>query len=326
MYSLLLVAASVGDKIDPIFRGFDMWVYRIFGAMQNGFLTTVAKVLTSFGDENFVIPVAVLGVVLCLFKKTRKYGFALVFAIAVGTLVTNVVVKPAFLRIRPYNTLQTTEFWGEYSKWYAAAGSLSESDYSFPSGHTTAAFEMAIAMFLCFRNTAKEKLKETGKKAVIGKVAFVLPIIALCTMGSRVYLMVHYPTDVLAGLVVGTCAGIIGYLGSKLVCRLIEKTALDKIDLEKLFKKGITAKAASACVVVILIGFFCLSYIPSLSEGGAEEARCEYNQSYGGEYDCNNAARDADDDKYPAFDADGDGTPDRFCKIHWKELQEKKAG
>ncbi len=321
MNPLLLAAVTVGDKIDPVFRAFDMWVYHIFGAIQNDLLTSIAKVFTALGDENFVIPVAVFGIVLCFFKKTRKYGFALIFAIAIGTLVTNVVVKPAFLRIRPYNTLQTIpELWADYSVWYRAAGSLSESDYSFPSGHTTAAFEMAVAMFLCFRNTAKEKAK-AGEKTVMGKIAFILPIVALLTMCSRIYLMVHYPTDVLAGLVVGTCAGCIGYLLSKLVCKVIEKTPIDKIDLEKVFKKGINPKAASACVVIILIGFFCLSYIPAMSEGGDSEVRCEYN----GDYDCNNAARDADDEKYPAFDADGDGDLDRFCKIHWKELHGENA-
>ena len=115
MYPVLIaLAATLGDKIDSAFYGFDVAIYKIFGAMQNGFFTAISKVFTSFGDENFVIPLAVLGVILCLFKKTRKYGFALVFAIAIGTLVTNVVVKPMVLRIRPYNTLQNAPIWGEY--------------------------------------------------------------------------------------------------------------------------------------------------------------------------------------------------------------------
>ena len=327
MYPILLAAASVGDKLDPIFRSFDIWVYKLFGAMQSDILTAVAKVFTALGDENFVIPVAVFGVILCFFKKTRKYGFALIFAIALGTLVTNVAVKPAFLRVRPYNTLQTTQYWAEYSKWYTAAGALSESDYSFPSGHTTAAFEMAISAFLCFRNTAKEKLKN-GEKTVMGKVAFVLPVIALCTMGSRVYLMVHYATDVLAGLVVGTCAGILGFLISKGICKVFEKTALDKIDLEKVFKKGINPKAASACVMIILIGFFCLSYVPAMSEGGDSAVRCSYGKDDGCAYDCYNEARGIDEDdikkgKYLGADIDGDGEVDHFCKMHWKQLNEE---
>ena len=314
---LITAAATMGDKIDNAFRSFDMLIYHFFGAMQNDFLTVLAKIFTAIGDENFVIPVAVLGVVLCFFKKTRKYGFALIFAIAIGTIVTNVVVKPLFLRIRPYNTLQMyPELWADYSVWYKAAGALSESDYSFPSGHTTAAFEMAISMFLCFRSAAKEK-KANGEESAMGKIAFVFPVIALCTMGSRVYLMVHYATDVIAGLIVGTCAGTAGYFLSKLVCKIFEKTPLDKIDAGKIFKKEISPKITASALCVVLVAFFCISFIPSLSEGGAEEKRCEYY----GEYDCQNAAR-VDDKDYPPLDPDGDGQDNYYCKIHWKQLQE----
>ena len=233
MYPMLMVAA-LGDVIDKTFYNFDVWVYRIFGAMQNGFLTVVAKIFTAFGDENFVIPVAVLGLVLCFFKKTRKYGFALVFAIMIGTLVTNIAVKPMVLRIRPYNTLQNTPIWNEYKVWYENAGAFSESDYSFPSGHTTAAFEIAIAMFMCFKSKAKE-LKAKGEKTVMGKLAWVFPIVAICVMGSRIYLMVHYPTDVIGGMIVGSFAGVCGYFISKLCCKLFEKVSfLDKIDVEGL--------------------------------------------------------------------------------------------
>lgn len=286
------ILLTVGDSIDKAFYAFDMWVFHFFGSMQCDFLTYVAKFFTSFGDEAFTIPIVVLSIVLCFFKRTRKYGFAMLFAIIIGTLITNVAVKPTVLRIRPYNTLQEN---ADYWSWYIGAGALSESDYSFPSGHTTAAVEVAFALFLCFRSDKK-------------KIAWLFPCIALCTMGSRVYLMVHYATDVLGGLIVGVVSALIGYALMKLVMKI---KVLEKIDAEKLFKKGIPNKVGIACITVAVVAIFLYAFIPSLSEGGSNVDRCAYN----GEYDCFNAAK-VDDPDYPPIDGKN------YCKIHWKMLQE----
>lgn len=283
-----LLAATLGDKLDSTFYNFDMLIFKFFGNLQNGFLTGVAKFFTAFGDENFIIPIVILGIILCFFKKSRKYGFSIIFAVIIGTLLTNVLFKPMFLRIRPYNTLQNIS---DYMAWYTAAGRLSESDYSFPSGHTTGAFEMATALSICF---AKDKKKP---------FAIILPIIAICTMSSRIYLMVHYPTDVLGGMLIGIFAGIIGYLLANAVCKI---KALDKIDAQKLFKKA-NPKLGAVAIVIAVIGIFCYSYIPAINEGNAQV--CAYNE----EYDCLNAAR-VDDEKYPPIDGK------EYCKIHWKQL------
>lgn len=289
------VLLTLGDSIDKAFYGLDMWIFHFFGSMQNTFLTYVAKFFTTFGDEAFTIPMVILAIVLCFFKKTRKYGFTLIFAIAVGTIVTNVVVKPMALRIRPYNTLQDV---ADYWQWYVGAGSLSESDYSFPSGHTTAATEMAVALFLCFKSDKK-------------KIAWLFPATAICTAGSRIYLMVHYPTDVIGGLIVGVISAVVGYFLMKLVMLLFDKTKLGNIDAAKLFKKiteKTNGKAAPVVLCVAVLGIFLYAFIPSLSEGGEDVVRCAYNE----EYDCYNAARLEDD--YPAIDGE------RYCKIHWKQL------
>lgn len=291
-----LILLTLGQSIDKAFSSFDLWAFHFFGSIQNSFFTFVAKFFTTFGDEAFVIPMAIFAVVLCFFKKTRKYGFSLLFAIAIGTIVTNVVVKPMALRIRPYNTLQGN---ADYWAWYLGAGALSESDYSFPSGHTTAAFEMATAMFLCFKSDKK-------------KIAYLFPLIALCTLGSRVYLMVHYASDVLAGLVVGALSAVVAYLLAKLVVLIFEKTPLDKIDAGKIFKKlteKTNGKAAPIVICVAILGLFLYAFIPSLSEGGEDVIRCAYNE----EYDCYNEAR-VGEEKYPAIDGKN------YCKIHWKQL------
>lgn len=293
-----LMLLTIGDSIDKVFYGFDIAVFKFFADIQNSFFTVLAKFFTAFGDEAFVIPMVILGVVLMLFKKTRKYGFALVFAIAVGTIVTNVIAKPAVLRIRPYNTLQDIDF---YWLAYLGAGALSEADYSFPSGHTTAAFEIAVSMFLVFRSEGKKK------------IAWIFPVIAACTMGSRVYLMVHYATDVLGGMIIGTLSGIAGYYIMKGLMYLIANvkpfTFLDKVDLAKIkFLKWTSGKGGAAVVAVAVVCIFLYSFIPGLSEGG-DVTRCAYNE----EYDCYNAAR-VDDEDYPPIDGK------EYCKIHWKQL------
>lgn len=290
------ILLTLGESIDKVFYNFDLWVFHFFGSMQCEPLTYVAKFFTTLGDEAFVIPMVILGIVLSLFKKTRKYGLTLIFAIVIGTLVTNVIVKPMALRIRPYNTLQENV---DYWKWYVGAGSLSESDYSFPSGHTTGVTEMAVGMFICFMKDKK-------------KIAYLFPVLALCTASSRIYLMVHYSTDVIAGLIVGTVAGIVGYFLMRLAIVILEKIKLnDKIDAGKLFKKvddDKRSRIAKAVVTVAVLGIFLYAFIPSLSEGG--EQTCAYE----GEYDCKNAAR-VDDEKYPPIDGK------EYCKIHWKQLQ-----
>ena len=298
MYPILL---TLGENIDKVFSSFDLWVFHFFGSMQCTFLTYVAKFFTTFGDEGFIIPLVVLGIVLCFFKKTRKFGFSIIIAVVIGTLVTNIVVKPMALRIRPYNTLQGNS---DYWNWYIGAGALSESDYSFPSGHTTGAFEVATALFLCFKSEKK-------------KIAYIFPAIAICTMGSRVYLMVHYASDVLAGLVVGIVAGILGYLIAKFIVKFIfEKTKLDNIDAAKLFKKlteKTNGKLAPVAIILAVVCIFLYAFIPSLTEGGDKAVRCAYNE----EYDCYNEAM-VDDKDYPAIDGKN------YCKIHWKQLNDIK--
>ena len=203
-----------------IFNSFDMGVFTFFGEqIQSGFMNVIANFITFFGGSEFVTPMAVVGAILIAFKKTRKFGMAILFAVLVGTLLTNLVMKPLFARPRPYVYYADNPL---FMSWYEFAGAHVESDKSFPSGHTTAAFELGVATFLVLKNK---------------KVAWIFPVFSALVGLSRIYLMVHYVTDVLGGVIVGTFAGIMGYIIMKAIMKKTENTKFAQFDLAEKFKK-----------------------------------------------------------------------------------------
>ena len=295
----LLTASTIGSWLDTTFAGFDMAVFKFFGSIQSEFLNVVAKLLTALSEPVFFILLGMLGLVLITFRKTRKAGLALVIAICIGTLLTNGCIKPVVLRVRPYNTLQhITEYFG----WYTNAGMLAESDFCFPSGHTTAAFEIAVSMFLVFWNDKKKKL------------AWILLVVAFFIGFSRIYLMVHYASDIVGGIIVGTLAGILGYVISSKITKRCEKSfRWYYLDMERVIRektgREITHRAACIIITIAVACIFAISVLRSYKSVNNAQ-RCAYDE----EYKCYNEAKE--NDKYLI-----DGQ--YYCKIHTKELKEQ---
>ena len=126
----------------------------------------------------------VVAVTLLFFKKTRKIGLAIGLALIFGLIIGNLTLKPLIARTRPFDIRP-----------YIEPIVNKPTDFSFPSGHTLAAFETAAAIFMF------------NKKWGIASLVFA------ALMGfSRLYLYLHYPSDVIAGAILGSAFGVIAAL------------------------------------------------------------------------------------------------------------------
>ena len=164
------------------------------------FLDTFMSLITHLGDGGiFWIAVAVI---FLLIPKYRKTGLGMAFALLMGVLVCNVTMKPLFARIRPYD-YQLEQFGRTIQLLIAAP-----TDYSFPSGHTLASFEAATVILLNNR-----------------KLGIPAMILACLVAFSRLYLYVHYPTDVLFSVFMGI---LFAYLGNKLAHKAFDTWSLRK--------------------------------------------------------------------------------------------------
>lgn len=153
-------------------------------------LDGVMPVITRLGDGGILWICSSL--LLLVFPKTRKAGAAMAVSLGLEVLCCNVLLKPLVARPRPCDIDPTVELLIPHPE-----------GYSFPSGHTGASFAAASALFF-------------------GKNRFQIPALILAALigFSRLYLYVHYPTDVLAGALVGI---MLGWLGNMLVISIGEK-------------------------------------------------------------------------------------------------------
>lgn len=121
-----------------------------------------------------------LAVLLLCFKKYRKTGTAMAVALLIGYVITNLLLKNLIMRPRPYDVIAALE------------PLVRASDWSFPSGHSTCSIAAGYVMY--------QKLPR-----YVGIPAIVLAVL-ICL--SRLYVGVHYPTDVICGALIGLFAAM----------------------------------------------------------------------------------------------------------------------
>ena len=122
-----------------------------------------------------------LALFLYVYRKEKKASLTLIIALVFSLILCNLVVKNLFMRARPFEVYP-----------YVSLLVRSPTDYSFPSGHTSASFAAAVVLSYFY---PKHKVK----------FALLAALIAF----SRLFLFVHFPTDVLAGMVFGIACGLL---------------------------------------------------------------------------------------------------------------------
>ena len=188
----------VRNILNALAESFDLPILDWIQAnLQSPLMDKIMPIITMFGDAGIFWMVC--AAILFLIPKTRRTGLGMAFAMMMGLLICNVLLKPLVGRIRPYD--YQIEYLGKTMQDLLVAGKLlveTPHDFSFPSGHTIASFEACAVLML--------NDKRLGIPATL---------LAIAIAFSRMYLYVHYPTDVIVSVILGSLFAIIGYAIAK---------------------------------------------------------------------------------------------------------------
>lgn len=166
--------------------------------IRNPYLDQAVIFITHLGDAGWFW--IVLAFILLLFVKTRRAGAVSAIALLCSLIINNGILKNAVARVRPYEQIEELALMIE-----------KQVDFSFPSGHSAASFAAATAIYLNLP-------KRYGIPALL-----LAALIAL----SRLYVGVHYPTDVLFGVISGIGCALLAQLIYKFIHGKCQEKTLD---------------------------------------------------------------------------------------------------
>lgn len=156
-------------------------------------LDSIMVFITHLGDAGILW--IVLGLVMLLFPKYRRAGVCVLIALAMDFIIANLILKPLVARIRPYEYVDFVNLLIAEPR-----------DFSFPSGHSFASFASSVSVFLYHK-----------------KAGAVLIVLAFLIAFSRMYLYVHFPSDVIAGAFMGIA---VAFIARAITDKLFRKSLL----------------------------------------------------------------------------------------------------
>ena len=172
---------------------FELEILNQLQKLHTPVLDKIMVFITNLGSAGIIW--IILTVVCLIIPRTRKVGWVMAASLIVDLILCNGILKNLVARTRPCDVNKSIQLLIK-RPW----------DYSFPSGHTAASFASVTALYLA------------GEKK-LWKMALIL---ACLIAFSRLYLYVHYPTDILGGILVGIFSG---FIGSKIVTYMMKKRA-----------------------------------------------------------------------------------------------------
>lgn len=174
---------------------FEFMILDWLQSLRTPFLDTFMPLVSSLGNAGIFW--IILTLALLLFQKTRKIGVCVALALIFDLLLCNLLIKPLVARPRPFVVNSAIELIIP-----------APAEYSFPSGHTAVSFAAVTALFL-----SKQKWLWVPGLVLAVLIAF-----------SRMYLYVHYPTDILGGIFVGIAAGSLGVFCARRLSAIAKKS------------------------------------------------------------------------------------------------------
>ena len=165
----------------------DQYFLEVIGQLENPVLDFLMPLLTSLGNGGVLW--ILISIALLCFKTTRKCGCAMAIALTLVLIFGNIILKPLIARSRPFMIDETINLL-----------ITPPTDFSFPSGHTYSAVACAYVIYHYYKKW--------------GIAAWCLAIVIAF---SRMYLMVHYLTDIIGGIALGVLCGYIAVKTTKLL-------------------------------------------------------------------------------------------------------------